>query len=146
MIQIEIIQIQCPVAWGFEFGQWIPCTCRKRRLIRGYQLSYTPSWLIVCLIILHVVGRIGLDSWALGCSGSGNTLFQRQMSFGQLGTGLFWFWKYTVPKADEFWTVRHWVVLVLEIHSSKGKWVLDRWAPGCSGSGNTLFQRQMSFG
>ena len=30
--------------------------------------------------LLHAVRHMSLDSWALGCSGSGNILFQRRMS------------------------------------------------------------------
>ena len=55
------------------------CACRKRRLIKGYKLSYTTGF-IVCLAFLHAVRRMSLDSWALGCPGSGNILFQRRMS------------------------------------------------------------------
>ena len=53
------------------------CVCRKRRLIKGYKLPYITG----CPIYkLHALRRMSLDSWALGCPGSGNTLFQRRMS------------------------------------------------------------------
>ena len=32
------------------------------------------------MAFLHAVRHMSLDSWALGCPGSGNLLFQRRMS------------------------------------------------------------------
>ena len=34
----------------------------------------------VCLVFLHAMRRMSLDSVTLGCPGSGNILFQRRMS------------------------------------------------------------------
>ena len=57
--------------------------------------------LIECWVFLHSVERMSLDSWALGCPGSGNILFHRRMSFffkepttllGQ-GYGFCWWWR-----------------------------------------------------
>ena len=46
-----------------------------------YELSYTTGLLYVCWVFLHAVGLMNLDSCALGCTGSGNILFQRRMNF-----------------------------------------------------------------
>ena len=69
-----------PVAWGFR----IQPTFALVRVVRG-----DLSWDIHCPIpqahcmlglLAYVVRRMSLDSWALGCPGSGNILFQRRMS------------------------------------------------------------------
>ena len=70
-----------PVAWGDQNSANVcPFACRKRRLIIGYKLSYIYHRLTVCLVFLHAVRRMSLDSLALGCPGSGNILFQMRMS------------------------------------------------------------------
>ena len=55
-----------------------PCACRKRTNHGILTVLY--HQLTVCFF-LHVVRRMSLDSWALGCLGSGNILFQKRMSF-----------------------------------------------------------------
>ena len=58
-----------------------PRVCRKRQRIMGYKSSYTTTGLLYAWSSrLQRARRMGLDSWALGCPGSGK-LFQRPMSF-----------------------------------------------------------------
>ena len=49
-------------------------------VVMGCKLSYTTRLLYARSVLLHALRRVSLDSWALGCPGSGNILFQRRMS------------------------------------------------------------------
>ena len=57
------------MAWEIR----IQSTFALVRVVRGHAIT-------ACLVFLHAVSRMSLDSWALGCPGSGNILFQRRMS------------------------------------------------------------------
>ena len=56
----------------YNLANVFTCACHKRRLFMGYKLSYTTGLLHACMVFLHAVRRMSLDSWALGCPGSGN--------------------------------------------------------------------------
>ena len=101
----------------FALGSWALCmtACHKSQLSKGYKLSYTGSRLyhrlIVCIMhglegllaSLHAVRHMSLDSWELGCPGSSNILFQRQMSY---------IFKTKIPIPGRFITRLHiWAVL-----------------------------------
>ena len=72
------------VAWEIRIQPMCVCDTpwcvSQRRLIMGYKLSYMYHRLTAFMVFLHAVRRMSLDSWALGCPGSGNILFQRRMS------------------------------------------------------------------
>ena len=70
----------CPCGLGDKNSANVcPCACRKRSLTKGYNC---PSHqLTEYMALLHAVRRMSLDSWALGCPGSGNILFQRRISY-----------------------------------------------------------------
>ena len=79
-LQYSLFQSLSPVVWEIRIQPTFALV-HVVRVDLSRDMNCPMHLLIECWVFLHSVGRISLDSWALGCPGSGNILFHRRMSF-----------------------------------------------------------------